>query len=90
MMAAGVHRLLKVTEFNASGIGRQHYDLIKQLQKHINVALFSEIHLKPHERLKMTAFWDIAPGMVTCSILWYIKMFNCQMSFSLMPWTHIT
>jgi hypothetical protein len=35
----------------ANGIGRQRYELSKQLQDlHVDVALFSEIHLKPHER----------------------------------------
>jgi hypothetical protein len=46
-----VHRPLKVIVFNANGIGRQHYELSKQLQDlHIDVALFSETHLKPHEK----------------------------------------
>jgi hypothetical protein len=44
-------RPLKVIVFNASGIGRQRYELTKQLQDlHVDVALFSETHLKPHER----------------------------------------
>jgi hypothetical protein len=30
---------------------RQRYDLSKELQDlHVDIALFSEIHLKPHER----------------------------------------
>jgi hypothetical protein len=34
-----------------NGISKQHYKLSKQLQAlHIDVALFSETHLKPHER----------------------------------------
>jgi exonuclease III len=50
-MATRVHRPLKVIAFNANGIGRQRYELSKQLQDlHIDVALFSETHLKPHER----------------------------------------
>jgi hypothetical protein len=50
-MATGVNRPLKVITFNANGIGRQRYELSKQLQDlHICVALFSEIHLKPNER----------------------------------------
>jgi hypothetical protein len=50
-MAARFHRPLKVIAFNASGIGRQRYELSKQLQDlHVDVALFSETHLKPHER----------------------------------------
>jgi hypothetical protein len=45
------HRPLKVIAFNANGITRQHYELIKQLQElHIDVALLSETYLKPHER----------------------------------------
>jgi hypothetical protein len=37
--------------FNANGIGRQRYDLSKQLQDlNVDVALFSETHLKTHER----------------------------------------
>jgi hypothetical protein len=37
--------------FNESCIWRQCYDLSKQLQDlHIDVALLSETHLKPHER----------------------------------------
>jgi hypothetical protein len=50
-MANRVHRPLKVIAFNANGILRQWYELSKQLQElHIDVALFSETHLKPHER----------------------------------------
>jgi hypothetical protein len=50
-MTARVHRLLKVIAFNANGMWRQPYELSKQLQDlHIDVALFSETHLKPHER----------------------------------------
>jgi exonuclease III len=49
-MAARVHRPLKVIAFNANGILRQRYELSKQLQEqHIDVALLSETHLKPHE-----------------------------------------
>jgi exonuclease III len=51
MMAARVHRPPKVFAFNANGIGRQRYELSKQLQEQrIDVALLSETHLKPHER----------------------------------------
>jgi hypothetical protein len=50
-MAAEVHRPLKVIAFNANGIWRQLYELSKQRQDlHIDVALFSEKHLKRHER----------------------------------------
>jgi hypothetical protein len=49
-MATRVHRTLKVIAFNAIGIGRQRYELSKQLQDlHIDMALFSETHLKPRE-----------------------------------------
>jgi hypothetical protein len=51
-MATRIHRPLKVITFNANGIGRQRYELSKQLQGLlIDVALFSETYLKPHERL---------------------------------------
>jgi hypothetical protein len=46
-MATRVHRPLKVLAFNANGIWRQRYELSKQLQDlHVDVALFSETHLK--------------------------------------------
>jgi exonuclease III len=42
---------LKVVAFNANGIGRQAHELRKQMQDlKIDVALFSETHLKPHIR----------------------------------------
>jgi hypothetical protein len=47
-MATRVYMPLKVAAFNANGIGRQCYELSKQLQgHHIDVALLSETHLKP-------------------------------------------
>jgi exonuclease III len=50
-MAARVHRPLKVIAFNANGIWRRRYEPSKQMQGLlIDVALFSETHLKPHER----------------------------------------
>jgi hypothetical protein len=50
-MASRFHRPLKVIAFNANDIGRQRYELSKQLQDlHVDVAVFSEAHLKPHER----------------------------------------
>jgi hypothetical protein len=53
-MAARCHRPLKVTAFNANGIWRQRYELSKQLQDlHIDVALLSETHRKPHERFSI-------------------------------------
>jgi exonuclease III len=46
-----VHRPLKVIAFNATGIWRQRYKLSKQLQDlHMDVVLFSETHLEPHEK----------------------------------------
>jgi hypothetical protein len=53
-MANRVHRPLKVIAFNANGIWRQRYGLSKQLQGlHTDVALFSETHLKPHDRFSI-------------------------------------
>jgi hypothetical protein len=50
-MATRVHRPLRFLAFTANSIWRQRYELSKQLQEqHIDVALFSEKHLKPHER----------------------------------------
>jgi hypothetical protein len=50
-MVTRIHRLLKVVAFNANGIGRQRYELSNELEDlHIDVALFSDTHLKPHER----------------------------------------
>jgi hypothetical protein len=51
-MAVTVHRPLKVVAFNPYGIGRQAYELRNQLQDlKIDVALFTETHLKSHMRL---------------------------------------
>jgi exonuclease III len=48
-MAAIVHRYLKIRVFNVNGIGRQVYEARKQLKTlRMDVALFSETHLKPH------------------------------------------
>jgi hypothetical protein len=50
-MAARVQRPLKVIAFNANDIWRWRYELSKQQQGlHIDVALLSETHFKPHER----------------------------------------
>jgi hypothetical protein len=50
-MTASFHRPLKTVAFNANDIWMQRYELSKQLQDlHIDVALLSETHLKPHER----------------------------------------
>jgi hypothetical protein len=57
-MATRVHRLLKVLALNAIGIGRQRYELNKKLQDlHVDVALFSETHLKFHEVLQNFHFY---------------------------------
>jgi exonuclease III len=46
-----IYRPLKVIAFNANSILKQCYELSKELQDlHIDAALFSETHLKPHER----------------------------------------
>jgi hypothetical protein len=50
-MTARNHRPLKIKAFNANNICSQRYELSKQLQDlHIDVALLSETHLKPHGR----------------------------------------
>jgi hypothetical protein len=50
-MATRIYRPLEVIAFNENGIARQRYELSKQLQElHVDVALFSGIHLKSHER----------------------------------------
>jgi exonuclease III len=50
-MASRIRRPLNVIAFNTNGIKRQHYEFIKQLQDlHVDLALFSETHLKQHER----------------------------------------
>jgi exonuclease III len=66
-MANRVHRPLKVLAFNANGIPKQRSDLSKQLQDlHIDVAFFSETHLKPHERFYIPNYHfyriDCQPG----------------------------
>jgi hypothetical protein len=53
-MAAITYRPFKIITFNASGILRRRYELSKQLRDShtcIYVALLSETHPKPHERL---------------------------------------
>jgi hypothetical protein len=48
---------LKFVEFNSNGFIRQFSELSKQLQDlHVDIALFSETHLKPHERLFITNY----------------------------------
>jgi hypothetical protein len=49
-MASIIHRPFKVIVFSANGTVRQSYELSKQLQDlYVDVALFSETHLKSHE-----------------------------------------
>jgi hypothetical protein len=56
-MATRFHRTLNVIAFNAKGIGRQRYELSKQLQDlHVDVALFSETYLKLHERFFIPSY----------------------------------
>jgi hypothetical protein len=56
-MTSRVHRPLKIIAFNANGTGRQRHELSKQLQDlSIDVALFSETYLKPHERFFITNY----------------------------------
>jgi exonuclease III len=63
-MATRVHRPLKVVAFNANGIGRQRYELSKQLQEQrIDVALLSETHLKPHERFYIPNYQVYRTGL---------------------------
>jgi hypothetical protein len=56
-MATSVHRPFNVFAFNTNGIGRQRYELSKQLRDlHVDVALLSETHLKHHERFFIPNF----------------------------------
>jgi hypothetical protein len=46
-----------VTAFNANGIWKRRYEISTQLQNlHIDVALFSETYLKPHERFIIPSY----------------------------------
>lgn len=48
---AVVHRFLKITAFNANGVGRQAYKLRKQMEVlKIVVTLFTDTRLKTHTR----------------------------------------
>jgi hypothetical protein len=50
-MANGINRPRKVMTFNANDIMKQRYELSKHLQDpHVDIALFSETHLKPYKR----------------------------------------
>jgi exonuclease III len=56
-MATRLYKPLRVLAFNANGIGRQRYELSRQLQDlHVDVALFSETQLKSHERFFIPNF----------------------------------
>jgi exonuclease III len=66
-MATRIHRPLKIIAVNANGIWRQSYELGKQLQGLlVDVALFSETHLKPRERFFIPNYHfyptDLYPG----------------------------
>jgi len=53
-MATRVSRPLKVVAFNENDIGRQRFELCRQLQaQHMDVALLSETHLKLHKRFSI-------------------------------------
>jgi hypothetical protein len=54
---ATVHMTLKISAFNANVIERQAYELRKQMQDiKIDVALFSETHLKSHLRFYISNY----------------------------------
>jgi hypothetical protein len=58
-MPATVHRPLKIIAFSADGVGRQSYEFRKHLQDiKIDMALFSETHLKSHMRFYIP-YYDI-------------------------------
>jgi hypothetical protein len=62
-MVTSIHRPLKVIAFNAKGIGRQRDGLSKQLKDlPADVALFSETHLKSHERFFIPNYQFIEPN----------------------------
>jgi hypothetical protein len=51
-MPTTVHRPLKYIAISADGIGRQAYEVGKHLKDlKINLAMFSETHLKPHMKI---------------------------------------
>jgi hypothetical protein len=61
-MTTRIHRPPKV---NANGIGKQRYELRKQLQDlHVNVAKFSETPLKFHERFLFQIFTFTEPTAI--------------------------
>jgi hypothetical protein len=69
-MAVGIHRPLKVMEFNENGIFRQHYEVSKQLQDlYIDVALLSHTNQNSYERLlysklSLLSDWPL-PGTIS-------------------------
>jgi hypothetical protein len=67
-MTTRIRRPLKIVAFNTNGIVRQRYELTTQLQDlHVDVALFSETHLKPQERFFISNYYfyrtDRHPGI---------------------------
>jgi hypothetical protein len=61
-MTTRIHRPLKVIAFNENGIMKQRTELSKQLQDlHVDVALFSETNLKPHERYFISYYQFMKP-----------------------------
>jgi hypothetical protein len=57
-MTNRIHRPLKVIAFNENGIVRQRHELSKQLQGlHIDMALFPETHLRPHDRFHIQNYY---------------------------------
>jgi hypothetical protein len=59
-MAATLHRPLKAHDISC---WRRRYDLSKQLQDfHTDMALFSETHLRTHERFFIPNYTDRFPG----------------------------
>jgi hypothetical protein len=67
-MVARFHRPVKIIAFNANGILRQCYELSKQQQDFIEVALLSEARLKPHKKFfipNYLFYWtDHLPGRI--------------------------
>jgi hypothetical protein len=94
-MTARFHRPLKLIAFNANDIWRQNYELNKQLKGlNIDVALLSEIDLKPHERFFVPNFLfyrtDRFPGRKCGTAVAAIKVFpttmkTCLRFFQLKP-----
>jgi len=78
-MTTRAHRPIKVVALNVNCIGRQRYELSRQLQNHhIDVTSFSEKHLKPHENFFIPNFHihqtDSFPGLKYGLSLWLEKV----------------